>query len=52
MKMKSKEISWIYTIFYSYEVEMKAPTAPGRKLVDETLTWLNQGKLRELFLET
>ena len=23
---------------------MKAPTAPGRKLADETLTWLNQGQ--------
>ena len=22
---------------------MKAPTAPGRKIEEETLTWLNQG---------
>lgn len=27
---------------------MKAPTAPGRKLEDETLTWLNQGNLLNL----
>jgi len=34
----------------SYVITMKAPTAPGRKLDEETLTWLNQGQPYEIVM--
>ncbi|XP_057292756.1 transcription factor CP2-like isoform X1 [Hydractinia symbiolongicarpus] len=34
----------------NYSITLKAPTAPGRKLDEETLTWLNQGQSYEIAL--
>ena len=35
----------------TYTITLKAPTAPGRKLDEETLTWLNQGQSYEILLQ-
>ncbi|XP_065666131.1 transcription factor CP2 isoform X3 [Hydra vulgaris] len=43
------------TRFYNeniYTIIMKAPTAPGRKVEEETLTWLNQGQPYEVIIQT
>ena len=39
------------TMISAYTITLKAPTAPGRKLDEETLTWLNQGQSYEIILQ-